>query len=375
MKIVYCFRNISKMGGMQRIITSKANYFVKAGNEVIILSTEEKNVPYYDLNPKIKITSLGINYNLNRERPFLKKIFYFFYNKIIHKKRLKDFINKENPDIVISVFENDMAILPYIKHRCKKILEFHGSRITIELSKRKNLFRIIDLWNDLSYSRIINKYDRFVLLTKEDCRNWAGINNIQVINNMSFFKYDVPSECKTKKVIAVGRYDVEKGFDRLINAWSLVTKYNKEWTLHIIGDGPLRNNLQKQIDKLNLSEYVFLDGISQDLRSDYYNSSILVMPSYHEGFSLALIEAESAGLPLVSFDVPCGPKEIIKEGYNGFLVKDGDIEGLADKILFLINNDEHRKKMGANAYVDSKKYTEESIMTQWIDLFNSLLKK
>lgn len=376
MKIVYCFSNLFEIGGMQRIIISKINYFVNIGYEIIVLVTESSDVnrlPYYYLDSRVKVYNLGIDYKLNRKRHYVKKAFYFFYNNIVHKKKLQDFIDREDPDIVISVFGTEMSILPYIKHRCKKILEFHTSRNTIKLSRRKNLFLLVDLWNDLNYSRIINRYDKFILLTNEDRCYWNGINNIQVIYNMSFFRCNKPSSCEVKKVISVGRYAGEKGFDRLINAWSIVEKCNNGWTLHIIGEGPLRNTLQKQIDSLGLSNKIFLDGLSDNIIDAYINSSIFVMTSHNEGFPLSLVEAESAGIPLISFDTKCGPKDLIKNGHNGFIISEGDINGLAEKILLLINDDNLRKTMGINAYNDSKKYSEEYIMPQWVSLFNSLL--
>lgn len=178
---------------------------------------------------------------------------------------------------------------------------------------------------------------------------------------------------KSKKVIAVGRYSYEKGFDRLIKVWDIVNKEIKGWTLHIIGDGGCREALQNQINELGLNQCVFLDGLRNDMKEEYLDASLFVLSSRYEGFGMVLLEAMSCGVPVVSFDCPCGPKDLITDGENGYLVEDGDIEKLADRIVYLIRHPEKRKEMGAMAYKRSADYSEDKIMKQWMELFNEVL--
>lgn len=183
------------------------------------------------------------------------------------------------------------------------------------------------------------------------------------------------AKLEAHRVISVGRYEYPKGYDRLINAWALIAKQTSDWTLHIFGEGSLRPVLTKLIKDLHLENSIFLDGATHDIGKELLNSSIVVFTSNYEGFPMAIIEAESAGLPIVSFDTPCGPKDIIRDGEDGFLVPNGDIESLGKRLLSLIQNDELRKEMGGKAFENSKRFTPEAIMPQWISLFESILEK
>lgn len=144
----------------------------------------------------------------------------------------------------------------------------------------------------------------------------------------------------------------------------------EDWTLHIVGEGCLRQELTDQIKRLGLENSVFLDGVSENISKDYLSSSIAVFTSHYEGFLLALAEAESAGVPVVSFDTPCGPKDIIEDGKDGFLVPNGDISQIAKKIYLLIQDEKLRTIMGRNAYENSKRFNENIIIPQWISLFD-----
>ena len=220
----------------------------------------------------------------------------------------------------------------------------------------------------------LKHYDKFVLLTQEDAQNWKGLHNIKVIPNSCAFQYPVPASLENKKVIGVGRYSYEKGFDRLIKAWSIVNKKTEGWELHLIGEGELRNELQELINELGLHQTAFLDGFSSNIQNEYPDASIFVLSSTNEGFPLSLLEAQAAGLPLISFACPCGPRDLITDGENGYLVRDGDIEGLADRIIDLIEHPEKRKEMGRKAFEHAKNFTEENVMKKWTDLFDELLK-
>ena len=128
-----------------------------------------------------------------------------------------------------------------------------------------------------------------------------------VIPNARTFEVSQPATLGTKKVIAVGRFNHQKGFERLIDAWAMVVREMPDWVLHIVGDGELRTELQQQIDCLNLSAHVILGRAEKDMISVYKDASILAMSSYYEGLPMVLLEAQAVGLPIVSFDCKCGP--------------------------------------------------------------------
>lgn len=196
-----------------------------------------------------------------------------------------------------------------------------------------------------------------------------------MINNICTIEIVETAKLEDHRVISVGRYEYPKGFDRLINAWALIAKRVPGWSLHIFGEGSLRPALTEQIKVLHLENSVFLDGASNDIGKELSKSSIAVFSSIYEGFLMAIVEAESAGLPIVSFDTSCGPKDIIRDGEDGFLVKNGDIESLGERLLTLMQDDGLRKEMGAKAFENSKRFTPEVIMPQWLSLFETILKE
>lgn len=376
MKIVYCLPSTYRMGGLERIVSSKANLLSEMGHDVSIITTDQQGkLPYFKISDKVKCYDLGINYERNRKRCFVKKLLYFFYNRYLHKKRLSQLLKRLNADIVISTLFNEVSLLPQIKDGSKKIVEFHFSRSMSPYTKRKGwLGYVLEFMERNSY-KTLGKYDRFVVLSKEDADNWKELNNVSVINN--FCSVDIIDRAKLDehRVISVGRYEFPKGFDRLINAWSLISAQVADWTLHIVGEGSLRQSLAGQIKELGLEDSVFLDGPSNNVGGELLKSSIAVFTSVYEGFLMAIVESESAGIPVVSFDTPCGPKDIIRDGEDGFLVDNGDIQGLGEKLLLLMKNSELRKEMGSKAFENSKRFTKEEIMSQWISLFNDVLKE
>lgn len=376
MKIVYCLPSTCHLGGFERIISSKVNLLSEMGHDVLIITTDQQGKqPYFKIDDKVKCFDLGINYSQNRHSGFIKKLFYFFYNFYQHKRRLKELLMELRADIVISTFFNEMAFLPQIKDGSKKIVEFHFSKPMFCFTRRKGLLGYIDDFMMPKMIHSLRKYDRFVVLSQEDADNWKELNNISVINNFYHENIAEKARLEAHRVVSVGRYEYPKGYDRLINAWALIAKQVSDWTLHIFGEGSLRPVLTKLIKDLHLENSVFLDGATHDIGKELLNSSIFVFTSNYEGFPMAIIEAESAGLPIVSFDTPCGPKDIIKDGEDGFLVPNGDIESLGKRLLSLMQNDELRKAMGEKAFENSKRFTPEDIMPQWISLFETILKR
>jgi glycosyltransferase involved in cell wall biosynthesis len=184
-----------------------------------------------------------------------------------------------------------------------------------------------------------------------------------------------PSDLTTKRVLAVGRISYQKGYDRLIEAWWLIADSIPEWKLTIIGqceDLREMDKIQSLITKYRLTNVEVLPP-SKNIVKEYASSSLLVMSSRFEGFPLVLLEGMACGLPCISFDCKCGPKDVITHNVDGLLVKNGDIVGLSQAILYMAENEKERRRMGANALKKAQKYTFTEIMKQWDTLFQSLL--
>jgi glycosyltransferase involved in cell wall biosynthesis len=277
-----------------------------------------------------------------------------------------------NADIVISTFGNEIFFLHQIKDGSKKVLEIHFSRFKRLQYGRKGIWRFADELRSRNDLRVVSKFDRFVVLTNEDKGYWGDLDNMLVIPNARSFELEHPAELKEKTVIAVGRYCYQKSLDKLIDAWSIVCKEVDDWKLHLVGDGEDREQLMKQIEELGLTEKVVLGRAEIDMKSVYSNASILALSSRYEGLPMVLLEAQAAGLPVVSFECKCGPKDVLTDGVDGVLVKEGDVEGLAMGLLRLIKDSQLRKQMGAAAYKNSERFSEEKVMRQWVELFNDV---
>lgn len=375
MKIIFCIRGTFNSGGMEKVLSQKINYFYeKLGCECLIVTTDQKKrKDFFYFNENIKKIDLDINYEENKGS-FLKKTIFFIIKQFIHKKRLKKIILKERPEVIISMGDEEKLFLPKIKGKTKTILEHHFFKEfkILESEKKSFLYKVRAKILSKLEGKLIRKYDEFLVLTQED-KKYYNDERVKVINNaLADYPKNI-ANLEAKKIISVGRLEYEKGFDILIEIWKKIAKKYPDWSLDIYGEGELREELQKKIDESDLSNSIFLKGREKNIQDKYLKASIYVMSSRYEGFGMVLVEAQACGLPIVSFDCPCGPKDIISNGKDGFLCKFGDIEEMASRISYLIENEEVRKIMGRKARENSLKFTEERIMKKWEDLLKSLL--
>lgn len=375
MKIIYAIAATYNSGGMERVLANKANWLVRNGYEISILTTDQKaRNSFFEFDPRIRFYDLGVNYEDNNGGSFLNKLIRYPFKQWKHYRALKKLLPELKADVVVSMFCNDAAILPKIKDGSKKVLEIHFSRFKRQQYGRKGIWKLADELRSRNDINVVSDFDRFIVLTEEDKAYWGDLANIQVIPNARSFAFDKPAELNQKTVIAVGRYCYQKDLGKLINAWNIVCKNIDDWKLHLVGDGEDREILQKQIDKLGLNDKVILGRAETDMKTVYANASILALSSRYEGLPMVLLEAQAAGLPIVSFECKCGPRDVITDGVDGFLVKEGDVEALAARLMQLIQDEDLRKSMGKEAYRNSEKFSEERVMAQWEKLFKEVVK-
>lgn len=379
MKLVYYLPSLEAPGGLERIITFKANYFAAHGEEVTIVTSEmEKRKPYYTLSPQVRHIDLGVSFDYPYNQSRLMKLLKYPFRYLRFRKRFSRTIQKLHPDITVSTLRRELTFLNKLKDGSVKIGEFHVTRYSYGAEALSNGNAVIKMAKEWWNKRLVgnlSRLKRVVLLTHEEAGFWPELNNLSVIPNPIITSLDKVSDCMGKRVIAVGRYAVQKGFDRLIDCWAIVARKHPSWSLHIYGDGHLRAELQAQIERLNLTNSCFLEHTVENIADKYCESSIFVLSSRFEGFGMVITEAMGCGVPPVSFACPCGPRDIIDDGVNGLLVDNGDIEKMAEKIIYLIENEEIRKEYGKRAYQDAQKYKMENIALQWKELFQSITKK
>ena len=379
MKIIYCTHSTYNPGGMERVLLNKVTYLSALPEwEVSVVTTDQHQRPsFYPFPEKVRRTDLEINNSDDNDKGIWKKITSYLCKRKEHKRKLTALLLKEKPDIVVSLYPSESSFIPDIKDGSKKVLELHFNKFFRIQYGRKGIIGLIDRWRTRQDERIVRRFDKFVVLTNEDKGYWGGLPNIEVIPNAAIHVSKNYSEVKNKRVIAVGRLDYQKGFDRLIQAWKLVQHTGRfsDWKLDIFGQGEWREMLQQMIDKQGLQNTVKINPPTNAILNEYVHSSLLVMSSNYEGFGMVLVEAMSCGVPVISFDCKCGPKDIIQPGINGLLVPNGDIQALADAMMKVMEDEAYRKMLSLNARKVVDTYSEQAVMSQWILLFTSITAK
>ncbi len=379
-KIAYCIPALYSISGMEKTLTIKANYFADILNyKVYIILTDGKDtVPAFALSNKIEIINLDINYDKIWGYPLYKKSFLYVVKQILFRKRLSKVLNEIKPDITVSMLRREINFIAKIKDGSIKVGEMHFNKSNYrDFDKKGNPNIIKSLFAKLWMNQLVNnlkRLDKFVVLSYEDKEKWVELNNVAVIYNPIATYPAITSDCSSKKVIAAGRFVVQKGFDMLIDSWKIVSEKHPDWTLTIYGSGN-KESFQKQVDNNNNSKTCILKDAVFNLEEKFAESSIFAFSSRFEGFGMVISEAMASGLPPVAFACPCGPKDIIQDGVNGFLVNLGDIDGLAEKISLLIEDKEMRENMGKMARIRSERFRIETIAQEWDQLFRSLLKE
>lgn len=196
-----------------------------------------------------------------------------------------------------------------------------------------------------------------------------------VIPNPLYCQNHKTSDLTSKTVIAVARQSYEKGLDRLLYIWKLIAEKHTDWKLEIYGSQNQNLGLEGLAKEYNITSSVRFFEPIKNIEEKYLNSSAYVMTSRSEGFPMVLLEAMSFGLPIIAYDCPIGPRSIIANGKNGFLIPEDDAIAFAEKLSLLITNYELRKVMGTEGKAMVNEYNADDIMLKWKSLFTSVLSK
>lgn len=349
MKILYLVNHLKHHGGIEKMISLKVDAWKdNFESEVIVVAMNqgEEKVIYPPRND-YKFIDLGLP-NINTYN--VKQLFSFF-------RKVKNVINRENPDLIVSVLSGLPAlILPFIKSKGKKALEIHtlGSKLVSGSWRYK-------WW-------ILHKYD-YVVLLSEDERKFFKLNNIKIIPNFLYVDYEkkLNYNYRDKVIVSAGRINTQKQFLHAIKVWENIYMNHPDWKFEIYGDGD--ENLLKEYQS-----YILHNGIERirfnpgttKIQQTYENSSIYCMTSDYECFPMVLLECKTAMLPAVSYDLPNGPSRIIMD--DGILVENKNIKKLSEVLSNLINNDLERKKMAEKAFENRVHFSAEKIIQLWYKL-------
>lgn len=374
MKIYYLYTAIVTKGGADRIVVEKANWLAEHGYEIsIITDTQLGRKPAFPLSPKVKLVDLAIDFSKEYGHNFIVRI--FIYHRLMHqyRKKVESILIHDRPDIVVSTLGRDISFITKLKDGSKKIGEAHTTKYYIRnfhlLEQRNILFRYLTKFFRWSMDRQVNKLNALVVLTKEHKIDWGKKLPIYVIPNMLPFYPDKVSTCENKQAIMVGRYNSAKGYNYMIDAWKIVHQKHPDWIINVFGSGEYEDDVRRQIHECGMQDVIIMNNPTDHIMEEYQKSSIYVMSSVYEGFAMVLLEAMACGVPCVSFDCPHGPRNIISNGEDGYLVEYLNSNALADKICELIENRDLRVKLGANGHRNVIKFLPDAIMHQWVDLF------
>lgn len=358
MKLLYITNGITGAGGLERVLSVKTSMLAEDfGYTVHILSLNEGGVkPFFTFSDKVVLHSAELSGN---------PVYYFFKYKI----GIQKMVSKVQPEI-ICVCDDGLKgfFLPYmIRTEAKWIYESHAS---VNLGDRGRGVSVGVKFQH-SLKQVLGKaFSKIVLLTESNKKEWA-LDNLVIIPNPLPFRISGVSSLQSKKVIAVGSFGYNKGYDLLLKIWRNVETGFPDWELDVYGKGTYEN-LLPDADKLGLQRINFHQS-TPDIATKYLESSIFVLPSRSEGFGMVIIEAMSCGLPVVSFNCPHGPGDIITDGKDGFLIENGNNIQFAQKLQLLMANADLRLEFGSVGKKSSEKYLPQKIVRQWDDLFTSLV--
>lgn len=364
MKILYITNQINGSGGLERVLSVKASALVSNYNyEVHILTLNDGlGNPFYRFNSKIKFYNIKVGGN---PISYLLK----------YRNGIKSVIKVVNPDI-ISVCDDGLKGMLFPIFFGKKIPVIYERHVSKQIEIKReghSIFRKIKsnlLFRLMNYGG--SRFDKFVVLTKGNIKEWK-LNNIEVIPNPLPFYPNEKSNLKNKKVLVVGKQSYQKGYDRLLKIWEIVHKKYPDWNLEIVG----KYNPKFKFE--NTTEYLGLNGVvkflppDKNIQKKYMEASIYLMTSRFEGFGMVLIEAMSFGVPCIAFDCPHGPADIIKDGEDGFLVANGAIDTFATKLMDLMESKALRLQFGTKALQHVNRFNVNEVVKKWDDLFQSLV--
>lgn len=349
-QIIFLVNDIHFNGGGERVTVNMANWFITRGYKVIILSmAKPSSIETFPMNDGIRKEYL----NVTNSKLLSKWIVY---------RRLKIFLKTcPTNTLIYGIGTYANVLLGFLKRKDIYV-------IGCEHNAFDSVSSIWKLCRKITYKKL----DACVVLTSSDISKMKKLNsNSYVIPNST---PHVESVCalSEKKVIAIGRLSYQKAFDEMIKIFKIFSLENDDWNLEIFGEGEDKSELENLILISGLKDRIKIRNFSSDIKNIYLNASGLLLTSRYEGLPMVLLEAQSFGLPIISYDCETGPRDVIIDGRNGFLIEMNNKQAFVNALSLITQNNTLRKTMGINAKKDSMRFCEDNIFQKWIDLICSL---
>lgn len=382
--ITILVHNLYYMGGTTRAVTNTANMLSEQGHKVTIISTfRSQKEPYFPLNNQIKLVPI-IDYTKSSKQRIVNIVFNrlnrfcypIFKSKEIHsdepgiqqfsryiEKKLIETIKNLQTDVLISTRASyNLLVAKYAPDSVQLIAQehmvfsMHPTKLQDDIRKHYHRFNIV------------------TTLTEDDARSYREFlapHQVVAIPNLLPSEYQTNHAIKRKNVIlSAGRFESEKGYDLLIRAVSEIQADLQDWEVHIYGEGSEENQLKTLVSQFGLSDIVKLFPPTKKLHEVMQGSALFVLPSRFEGFGMVIIEAMASGLPVIAFDCPVGPRNIIQDGVNGILVEALNIEQFAKNLKQLAESQTQRDNIQHEGLLTSKRYSKETIYASWESLLS-----
>lgn len=380
MKVFYVYTALVIKGGTDRVLTEKANWLAEHGYEVgIITDTQMGRPPVFPLSSNVNLINLDVDFSKEYGHNLLKRTYLYYRLMSEYKRKIKTVLDAEKPDILITTMGRDLDFLTDLYKDGTIIGEAHTTKHFLRnfhlLEQRGFPYKQIAWYWRRKMDKSVRKLKCVVLLTKEDAESWQGITRTYVIPNALPFELSEASNLQSKQAIAVGRYNNAKGYEYLVEAWQIVHQKHPDWTIHIYGSGELKEQVKSLIEGSNMQDTMLMHEPTDNIREKYLESSICVVSSRYEGFSMVILESMVCGVPVISFDCPHGPRNIIRNGEDGILVEYLNTQALADSICQLIEHPKLRIELGKKAQENIQRFSRDRIMKLWTNLFEELKNK
>ena len=370
MRIVYITDTFAVWGGMERVLADKMNVLAEQyGWEVSLLTVNQGEHPLtYQLHSDVTHVDLGVRMHQQYQYSGISRLFKRRELKQVLNIRMEQALLERRPEVIVCVKLDFVSVLSKLKGEIPLVVESH-TLCNSKIMDGAGWLRSIYIW---SLKRSIRKADAVVSLTEGDAADWRRINNkVHVIPNVVHLNESSTfASSEQKSIIFVGRFSPQKDLGSLLRIWEIVHQQHPDWRLDIYGEGELMEYYLPRIQTMNADIYVYEP--TAGIMEKYREHSILLLTSLYEPFGLVLPEAMSCGLPVVAFDCPYGPADIITDGVDGFLVKDRDIDCFAKRVDQLISSYDLRRQMGQAGILSSQRYQVSCIMPQWVQFFEQL---
>ena len=371
MKLLYVENSLAIHGGVERVLTDKLNWLVENGGcEVCLITANQGESPIvFPLNPKVQCHDLGIMFHQVYRYKGWRRYHQMFQLHKLFRQRMAEIVSAFSPDVIVCTRLDVVPDVIKVRKGAPVVYESHSSFLSYKYERYSLPQKL-----HIKYCHCaLKKVQMIVSLTEGDSLEWKNVTqNVCVIPNIVHLNNTSRvSDCSSKSAIFVGRYSYQKDIKSLLRIWEMVHQRHPNWVLHMFGGyGDQHDILSREIERMGVN--IMIHQPTASIYEEYLKNSLLLMTSRFEPFGLVLPEAMSCGLPVVAFNCPYGPANIISDGKDGFLIKNGDVNDYVEKVCLLMENEDMRMRIGQAGVLSSQRFRASIIMPQWIKLFSKL---